>query len=82
MNLYWLSFVDPARTVGHRFLGACLVEAASMEGAVFVSHMLGVNPGGEIAIWEYPEGVTAGNYPVGVLLSKAEIDRLDRDTGR
>ena len=41
---FYLSFADS------RFLGGAVVEAMNMLHAVTVSHQLGINPGGEVAI--------------------------------
>ena len=54
--LWWLSFCDPAKTPppeqqrpgGPSFLGVVITQAPSLEAAITRSHMLGVNPGGEI----------------------------------
>lgn len=44
-----MSFVDPAKPAGERFLGVAIVEAPSIEAALIRSHVLAVNPGGEVA---------------------------------
>lgn len=63
---YWLSFVDtdlsdpPEQQVsgGGGFLGVVIVEADDPISAVMLTHQLGVNPGGEVAILgPAPEGV-------------------------
>lgn len=56
---FWLSFVDPSKGEGG-FLGACIVEADGPLTAIQLTHLLGLNPGGEVAVWdlrdyEYPE---------------------------
>jgi len=43
MPLWWLSFADT-----HRFLGAMVVEAPSLEAAVARSHRAHTNPGGSV----------------------------------
>lgn len=46
---YWLSFVDPERPKGTRFIGVALVEADDFGLAVQLAHRKGCNPGGEVA---------------------------------
>lgn len=56
-GLWWLSFTDPSiapaeppRPGGPSWLGACLVLADGPTGAVRQSHVLGINPGGQVKI--------------------------------
>jgi hypothetical protein len=44
---YWLSFAKKKE-----FLGFCIIQAETPEGALDKSHKLNINPGGEVAIWE------------------------------
>lgn len=53
--LYWMSFVDDSKPKGTKNLGACVVEANDPKEAVVVSHELGCNPGGEVALAPIPE---------------------------
>ncbi len=57
--LWWLSFCDPGKVPpppyepkpgGASFLGAVVTQAATMEAAITRSHVLKVNPGGEVKI--------------------------------
>jgi hypothetical protein len=56
--LWWLSFCDPGkapppelqRPGGPSFLGAVITQAPTLAAAITRSHVLKVNPGGEIAI--------------------------------
>ncbi len=48
VHLVWLSFVDESG-----WLGGCIVEAQSLAVAVTKTHLLGINPGGEIASIEF-----------------------------
>lgn len=82
--LWWLSFCDPdkappleeQRPGGPSFLGAVIIQAPTLAAAITRSHVLRVNPGGEVKI--------AGPLPVWAvaaenrdrLLSAAEIDAL------
>jgi hypothetical protein len=51
---WWLSFVDPDRPEGDRFLGVVIVEARGPTTATQRAHDLGINPGGEVAIVPLP----------------------------
>lgn len=53
--LYWMSFVDERKPKGKRNLGACVVEANNETEAVIMSHKVGCNPGGEVALAPIPE---------------------------
>ncbi|MGI4945132.1 MAG: hypothetical protein ACRYHQ_31985, partial [Janthinobacterium lividum] len=46
--LYWLSFVDPRRPKGSRFLGVALAEGHGLADACDRARAAGVNPGGEV----------------------------------
>lgn len=50
MTLYYLSFCDPAKPTGEQFMGATIVDGTCEMDAVSISHQLGLNPGGEVAI--------------------------------
>jgi hypothetical protein len=47
---WYLSFCDPERPAGTRFLGGCFVQGHDEVSAVRRSHHLGINPGGEVAM--------------------------------
>lgn len=86
-GLYWLSFVDPEIAAGiplerqvpggPSFLGVCIIYTAGPMMAVTLSHMHGINPGGEVRMY--------GPYPVDTwpqdlwnrLLSAADIALLE-----
>ena len=55
--LWWLSFADPDLPEGHRFLGVAVVEAQDGEAAVARTHLMRINPGGEVLV--------AGPIPLG-----------------
>lgn len=76
---WWLSFVDEERPEGDRFLGVLLIDAPSDTAAVMRAHMLGLNPGGEVAMWGplTAEDVAKMNYPPRKLLTRAEIAAFD-----
>jgi hypothetical protein len=50
---WWLSFIDPDRPQGDRFLAVSIVQAATGVGSVSRAWALGINPGGEV-LWEGP----------------------------
>lgn len=45
---WWFSFADPDRPKGKQWLGAAIVQGATIEEALTNSHLLGCNPGGTI----------------------------------
>lgn len=45
---WWLSFVDPEKPYGQRFLGVAIVQGYGVASAANRAHELGVNPGGEV----------------------------------
>jgi hypothetical protein len=53
---WWLSFCDPTRPKGSRFLGVAMVGALDFEDGVEEAWRFGCNPGGEIqAEWITPQ---------------------------
>ena len=56
-ELLWLSFVHNRRPQGQRFLGATIVVAADVKDAVQEARRLGINPGGEVSLIEFPAAV-------------------------
>lgn len=78
MGYWWLSFCDTSKPAGEQFVGGCIVRAPGFAHAVQASRALGCNPGGEIQGYGPSDGI-APNFPVGVLLSKAEWERLDKE---
>ena len=71
MKLWYLSFANVTE-----FLGCCVVRANSLEGAMEAATREGCNPGGEIMGWAIP-GDFNNPYPIGKLLSKADLERID-----
>ena len=43
----WLSFIDPDKPQGQRFLGVVSDVAGNIQDACAKAHELGINPGGE-----------------------------------
>lgn len=46
--MWWLSFVDPHKPPGHRFLGVVILAGENFGEAVRNAWTLGCNPGGEV----------------------------------
>ena len=55
MAVYWMSFSDPERPVGSKFLGVVIIEAETEEAALAQASVAGVNPGGEATFEEMSE---------------------------
>jgi hypothetical protein len=51
---WWLSFCDPDRPEGQQFIGVAIVCGWTIQEAVTRSHLLKVNPGGEISFAQMP----------------------------
>lgn len=80
MTWWWLSFADHARPHGQQFLGAAVVgPALSGVHALMLSHALGCNPGGEVALLEIPSEVALRIPPAYKrrLLTRVECTTLD-----
>lgn len=45
----WLSFVDPNKPEGERFLGVAIVPGGNIVQCASNAHDLGINPGGQVA---------------------------------
>lgn len=76
---YWLSFCDPKRPEGTRFLGACIVPGRDLREAARWAWVLNCNPGGEVLGLEVPPTIDP-SIPAewrNRLLSREEVDRLD-----
>jgi hypothetical protein len=79
LAFWWLSFVDPSRPTGKQFLGACLIVSPGFVTAIYVSHILRCNPGGQVR--------GSGPIPIDTkipskfqarLLNREECDELDK----
>lgn len=87
--LWWLSFCDPAkvpprelqRPGGPSFLGAVITQAPTMAAAITRSHVLKVNPGGEIKILGPIEARFIAAEYRDRLLSADEIDAMPEPEG-
>lgn len=78
---WWsFSFADPDLPEGTQFLGGCFVQAKDEAGALTVTHLTGVNPGGEALMIRLPKEVKIpGNWAYR-LLSKEELERMPDPT--
>lgn len=82
--LWWLSFTDPAKTPppdeqvpgGQSFLGVVIVEAPTLEDAITRSHLLGANPGGEVAVMGPLTPGSIGEEWRDRLLTADEVDAI------
>ncbi len=80
--VWWLSFVDPDRPEGQRFLGVSIVHADDQIHAVQRAWDLGCNPGGEILIAGVDEHALGQYVPpkwCGRLLTKEECALFDAE---
>jgi hypothetical protein len=86
--LWWMSFVDPdlsappedQRPGTGGFLGVAIVQADTIEDAMTVSHVTGVNPGGQISIaGPIPAECIAPEWR-GRLLTAAEAEAIPDPT--
>lgn len=73
----YMSFVDPKKPAGQRFLGACLVHAESFEEAIKEAWRRGCNPGGEVMGLE-PEFLPSEKW-YNRLLSKEQLDEMEAE---
>jgi hypothetical protein len=76
--LWWLSFVDPDRQEGDRFLGGCVVRARGLVDASRAAWTAGCNPGGEMAGYEMPREHRDMIKPadIGKLMNREECERF------
>lgn len=76
--MMWMSFVDTETSEGGKFLGVCVVPAASAIEAIAVSHAMGCNPGGEVLmVPPFGSDLLPEGEWVGRLLTRAEAEHLD-----
>lgn len=76
MRYVWLSFCDANRPDGEQFLGAIVTEAPSVVTAVLKTHLLKINPGGEI-LTVGPFDADIGGEWLDRLLTREECERFD-----
>lgn len=75
-RLFWLSFCDPSRPAGRKFLGCAIVGGAENGDAVRRAWDLGCNPGGEVVSAEIAPEIApmVGDDWRNRLLTRAEVD--------
>lgn len=76
---FYMSFCDADLPEGQQFLGGIYVRGASLEEALTRSHLLSINPGGEVeCVGPFPEGMLdEDGVPEGDrerLLTRAEVE--------
>jgi hypothetical protein len=78
MAYYSLSFADPSRPEGQRFLGVCIVEAITFADAIRRAWELSINPGGEVQGFAVPVEFEHNIPRIGInrLISKQELNQL------
>ena len=76
---FYMSFADASLPEGQQFLGGIYVRGATLPEALTRSHLLGINPGGEVkTIGPLPSQVMDENVPEADrerLLSREEVER-------
>jgi hypothetical protein len=79
MSFWWLSFCEPTRPRGRKFLGGCIVEAEDMAEAIAEAWRHGCNPGGEVMGHEIPAEYkhNVQRFGINILLSEQQCRLLD-----
>jgi hypothetical protein len=70
---WWLSFADPDRPEGERFLGVAIVEGDDAMDAMQTAWNLGCNPGGEILATQYRAKDSLSDDWINLLLSEDDL---------
>lgn len=80
-RIWWLSFADARRPRGEQFLGAVMVRALTFLEAVRVSHVLKLNPGGEVQGRPCPAKIVPLVPPAWVerLMSREDVKQFDAE---
>jgi hypothetical protein len=77
LSWLYLSFVDPDRPEGQRFLGACWVKAQGPATAIQTAHEHGCNPGGQVKFLQLRwQSDPPEESAYKLHRNQAEIDRL------
>ena len=80
MSYWWMSFCDPIRPKGDKFLGALIIRADNHFEMLTKSWTLKLNPGGEVTFFEIPkqyEQRIPRNWVETRLLTKAECEEFE-----
>lgn len=72
----WMSFCDPNKPKRKQFLGVIIIKTLGFTHAVIKTHRLGINPGGEIQLFELSEDAQKDikSEDFNRLLSKTELE--------
>lgn len=71
----WMSFCDTDKPSGEQFLGVIITKTLGIGHAMQKTHELGINPGGQIASWEWEDAFKVINpEDFDRLLSKEELE--------
>src|SRR5438477_12296433 len=76
LPLMWMSFVDPDKPEGQRFLGVVILRARSVTEGITLAHRLKINPGGEVITVELPPDCPVPEDYKGRLLTREDTERL------
>lgn len=71
---FYLSFCDPDKPEGSKFLGVIIVDGIDIVDAHCMTHFLGINPGGEVLFIKIPIGVNIKEGYKNRLLTKEEAE--------
>lgn len=77
---WWLSFADKRLPGGQQFLGAAMVEGATLEEAIRDAWRLKINPGGEVLGMSLQD-IEAPKAWRGRLLTREQAGEADRCLG-
>lgn len=76
-RLWWLSFADYNQPFEKQFLGVAIVPGSDMKSAIIASHILQVNPGGEVCAQPLDQSLSLEGDWLGRLLDRDEVDELN-----
>ena len=77
----YLTFADPEKPTGSQFLGAAIVKASNIIEAAHVAWYLDISPGGEVYALTVPLSVKIPDDYIERLLTKKDLDQLDKELG-
>lgn len=72
--LLWMSFADPDKPKGQQSLGVIITRTKGLMHAVQWTHILGINPGGQIMSYPVPDDGTIKQHHLDRLIQKAELE--------
>jgi hypothetical protein len=81
MSYWWMSFCEPSKPRGTKFLGALIIKAENEIDLITRSWLLKLNPGGEIKFFKIPEKYVSRIPPEWVetrLITREECEALER----